>query len=80
MFSVLTRFRVFLSDVSSKTLQKKVLQKNRVETFLQKIDKNPKLHFSQFFLSRFWAFLGKGVQKHDKKISTKTDQLCCMWR
>jgi hypothetical protein len=35
-FFVLSRFRVFLSGGSSKTLQKNVLQKNRVEKFLQK--------------------------------------------
>jgi hypothetical protein len=57
-----------------KTLKKKVLQKNRVEKFLQKIrpkTKNPKPTFSRFFSHVFGRFLVRGVQKHDKKISHK---------
>jgi hypothetical protein len=49
-FFVLSRFRVFLSDGSSKTLQKTFYKKNRVEKFLQKI--RPKIQnrlFSIFF-------------------------------
>jgi hypothetical protein len=36
-FFVLSHFRVFFSDGSSKTLQKTFYNKNRVEKFLQKI-------------------------------------------
>jgi hypothetical protein len=36
-FLVLSHFRVFFSDWSSKTLQKTFYKKNRVEKFLQKI-------------------------------------------
>jgi hypothetical protein len=45
-------------------LKKKFLQKNRVEKFLQKI--RPKIQtdfFSNFCLSRFWAFLDEGSSK-----------------
>jgi hypothetical protein len=48
-FSVLSHFRVFLSDGSSKTPQK-TFYKNKSKT-----------DFSRFFFkSRFWAFLGEG--------------------
>jgi hypothetical protein len=51
MFFVLSSFRVFLSDESSKTLQKNVLQKGRVKSFYQTIaKKNPT--FSRFVLPR----------------------------
>jgi hypothetical protein len=63
-FFVLSRFRVFLSDESSKTLQKTFYKKNRVEKFLQKI--RPKIQnrlFLEFVLSRFWAFLDEGSSK-----------------
>jgi hypothetical protein len=52
-----------------KNTTKNVLQNNRV--FTKKSTKNQKPIFSRFALSRFWAFLGGGVQKHDKKISEK---------
>jgi hypothetical protein len=58
-FFVLSHFRVFFSDGSSKALQRTFCKKNRVEKFLQKI--RPKVQnrlFLDFFLSRFWAFLG----------------------
>jgi hypothetical protein len=57
-FFVLSRFRVFLSDGSSKTLQKRFCKTNRLEKFLQK--NRPKIQnrlFLDFFLSRVWAFL-----------------------
>jgi hypothetical protein len=60
-FFVLSRFRVFLSDGSSKTLPKTFCKTNRVEKFLQKI--RPKIQnrlFLEFCLSRFWAFLDEG--------------------
>ena len=63
-FFVLSRFRVFLSDGSSKTLQKTFYKKNRVEKFLQKI--RPKIQnrlFLENVLSRFWAFLDEGSSK-----------------
>jgi hypothetical protein len=63
-FFVLSRFRVFLSDGSSKTLQKSLHTKNRVEKFLQKI--RPKIQnrfFLEFFLSHFGAFLDEGSSK-----------------
>jgi hypothetical protein len=65
--------RVFLSDGSSKTLQKCFTRKNRVESFLQKI--RPEIqnqNFLGFLLSRFWAFfLVRGVQKHHFKTNSK---------
>jgi hypothetical protein len=74
-FFVLSHFRVFFSDGSSKTLQrtKNVLQKNRVEKFLQKKStKSPKPTFSRIlFYHVFGRFSVRGVQKHDKKISKK---------
>jgi hypothetical protein len=63
-FLVLSRFRVFLSDGSSKTLQKTFCKTNRVEKFVQKIDQKSKNRiFLEFVLSRFWAFLGEGSLK-----------------
>jgi hypothetical protein len=65
IFFVLSRFRVRVSQRwEFKNTTKNVLQKNRVEKFLQNI--RPKIQnrfFSQFFLSRFWAFLGDGSSK-----------------
>jgi hypothetical protein len=65
-FFVLSRFRVFLSDGSSKTLQKAFNKKNRVE--------------KQKTLSRFWAFLDEGVQKHDKKNIKKINLTLVLFR
>jgi hypothetical protein len=53
-------FGCFLA-MGFKSTTKNVLQKNRVEKFLQKI--RPKIQnrlFCDFFLSRFWVFLGEG--------------------
>jgi hypothetical protein len=50
---------VFFSDGSSNTPQKAFYKKN------------PKPIFSQFFLSRFWAFLGEGSSKTRQKMSKK---------
>jgi hypothetical protein len=60
-----SRFRVFLIDGSSKTLQKTFYKTNRVEKFLQKIrPKIPNRFFLDFFKkSCFWAFLGEGSSK-----------------
>jgi hypothetical protein len=55
-FFVLPRFRVFLSDGSSKALETTLRKENRVERFLQKI--RPKVQnrfFLDFSLSRFWG-------------------------
>ena len=73
-FFVLSRFRVFLSDGSSKTLQKTFCKKNRVEKFLQKI--RPKIQNRRlldfFFNHVFGRFSVRGVQKHDKNIFAKS--------
>jgi hypothetical protein len=62
-FFVLSHFRVFFSNGSSKTLQKNVSQNKSCRKSI----------FSRFFLSRFWAFLGEGSsktrQKNIKKIN-----------
>jgi hypothetical protein len=61
---VLSRFRVFFSDGSSKTLQKTFFKKNRVEKFSQKV--RPKIQnrlFLDIFSSRFWAFLDEESSK-----------------
>jgi hypothetical protein len=72
VFFVLSRFRVFLSDGSSKTLQKTFCKKNRVENFSAK---NPKPTFSRiFFYHVLGRFSVRGVQKHDKKSRKKSDQ------
>jgi hypothetical protein len=48
---------------------KNVLQKNRIEKFLQKSTKKSKtVFFSISFLSRFWAFLGEGSLKTRKNL------------
>jgi hypothetical protein len=63
-FFVLSRFRVFLSDGSSKTLQKTFYKTNRVEKFLQKIrPKTRNRFFLGFVLSHFSTFLGEGSSK-----------------
>jgi hypothetical protein len=63
---------VLLSDGNSKTLQKTVYKKNRVEKFLKKIDKKSKTDFlSIFFRHVFGRFSVRGVQKHDKKSHKK---------
>jgi hypothetical protein len=71
-FFVLSHFRVF-SAMGVQKHDKKRLQKNRVEKFLQKI--RPKIQnrlFLEFLLSRFWAFLDEGSSKtRPKKISKK---------
>jgi hypothetical protein len=63
---------VFLSDGSSKTLQKTFDKKIVSKTFYKKIDKKiPNRFFSIFFYHVFGRFSVRGVQKHDKKISEK---------
>jgi hypothetical protein len=71
---VLSRFQVFLSDGSSKALQKTCHKKIVSKSFYKKIDKKSKTDFfSIFFLSRFWAFLGEGSSKtRQKKLTEKS--------
>jgi hypothetical protein len=68
-FFVLSHFRVFFSDGSSKTLQKTFCKKNRVEKFLQKF--RPKVQnrlFLDFFLITFLGVSRCGeLKKHDKR-------------
>jgi hypothetical protein len=53
-FFVLSRFRVFLSDGSSKTLQKTFYKKIVSKSFYKKFDQKPKTDFfSIFFLITF---------------------------
>jgi hypothetical protein len=60
-FFVLSRFRVFFSDGSSKTLQKTFYKKIVSKSFYKKFDQKSKTDFfSNCFLSRFWAFLDEG--------------------
>jgi hypothetical protein len=55
---------VFLSDGSSKALQKTFCEKNRVENFYQKFDKKSKTDFfSILFYHVFGAFLGEESKK-----------------
>jgi hypothetical protein len=75
-FFVLSCFRVFLSDVSSKALYKtqNVLPKNRVEKFFTK--KSTKIQklgffFSILFYHVFGRFSVRGVQKQDKQYRKK---------
>jgi hypothetical protein len=72
LFWILSRFRVFRSDGSSKALQKNVLQKNRFEKCLPK--NRPKIQkrfFVGFILSRFWPFHGEESPKTPPKNPQK---------
>jgi hypothetical protein len=65
-FFVLSRFRVFFSDGSSKTPQKTFYKKVVSKSFYQKFDQKPKTDFfSIFFYHVFGRFSVKEVQKHD---------------
>jgi hypothetical protein len=82
-FFVLSRFWVFLSDGSSKALQKTfyILQKKSCrKVFLKKSTKNPKPTFSRFFLSRFWAFLDEGSSKTRLKKYRKINLTLVLFR
>jgi hypothetical protein len=69
---VLSRFYVFLSDGSSKTLQKTFTKKSCRKVFAKK---STKIVLFLFLLSRFWAFLGGGEFKNmNKKSEKKPDQ------
>jgi hypothetical protein len=65
---VLSHFRVFFSDGSSKTLPKTFCKKIVSEKFYKKFDQKSKTDFfSIFFYHVFGRFSVRGVQKHDKK-------------
>jgi hypothetical protein len=60
-FFVLSRFRVFFSDGSSKTLQKTFYKKVVSKSFYQKFDQKPKTDFfSNFFYHVFGRFSVRG--------------------
>jgi hypothetical protein len=63
IFRVLSRFRVFLSHGSSKTLQKNVLQKIVSKSLQKNRPKKTNRIFLDFCLSRLWTFLGEGRSK-----------------
>jgi hypothetical protein len=63
---------VLLSDGSSKTQQKTVYKKDRVEKFYKKIDKKSKTDcFSKFCYHVFGRFSVTGDLKRDKKSHKK---------
>jgi hypothetical protein len=75
-FSVLSRFRVFFSDGSSKTL-KKIVSKS----FYKKFDQKSKTDFfSVFVFSRFWAFLDEGSSKTRYKNIEKINLTLVLFR
>jgi hypothetical protein len=63
----LSRFRVFLSDVSSKTPQKTFYKKIVSKVFTKNRQKSKILFFSILFYHVFGRFSVRGVQKYDKK-------------
>jgi hypothetical protein len=66
-FFVLSHFRVFFSDGSSKTLKKTFCKKKRVEKFLQKI--RPKIQNRRFLDFFFITFLGVSRQGEFKNTT-----------
>jgi hypothetical protein len=60
-------FVVFLSEGSSKTLQRTFCKKMVSKNITKKSTKNPKPNFSGFVISRFPTFLGEGSSKAPKK-------------
>jgi hypothetical protein len=63
-FRGLSRLRVFRSEWSSNTLQKRFCKNIVPKSFYQKNRQTSKTDFlSISFLSRFWAFLGEGSSK-----------------
>jgi hypothetical protein len=71
----------FFLQKNQNTQQKHFAKKNLSKSFNQKSAKNSNLSFSRFFLSHFWAFLGKGSlktpQKHyyKKSMSKKSTKI-----
>jgi hypothetical protein len=78
-FFVLSRFRVFFSDGSSKALvttKKRVFFNKKIvsKSFYKKFDQKSKTKtdcFSVVFYRVFGRFSARGVQKHDKKYREK---------
>jgi hypothetical protein len=71
---VLSRFRVFLSDGSSKALKKAFTKKKscrKSKSFKKPIDQKSQTGFFAKFLSRFWAFLSEGSSKTPQKYRKK---------
>jgi hypothetical protein len=66
VLGVLSRFRVFFSDGSSKPFTKIVSK-----SFYKKTTDKTNPYFLDFFLSRVWAFLGEGRTKTRQKTSKK---------
>jgi hypothetical protein len=72
LFSVLSRFRVFLTDVSSKTQQKTFCKQIVSKSFCKKSTKNPKLIFPGFlFITVLGVFSGSKNtrKKYEEDIS-----------
>jgi hypothetical protein len=69
IFFGLSRFQVFLSDGSSKTLQKRFAKKSCRKVFTKKSTKiqNQTDFFSISFYHVFGRFSVRGVQKYDKE-------------
>jgi hypothetical protein len=72
LMSVFPRFFVFVAFLGVsrrwefKSTTKNVLQKGRVEKFLQTFDQKSKTDLFSIFLSRFWRLSVRGVQKLDQ--------------
>jgi hypothetical protein len=64
-------FRVFLSDGSSKTLQKTLYKKSRRKEITKKNDQKSKTDFSRFVHQVFGRYSVRGVQKHHTKYRKK---------
>jgi hypothetical protein len=69
---VLSRFRVFFSDRSSKTRQKTLYKKIVSKGFFKKFDQKPKTDFFSIsfyhVFGRFLVMLVRGVQKDEKNV------------
>jgi hypothetical protein len=77
----LSRFRVFLSDGSSKTQQKSFAKKScrKSKSFYKKCNQNPKPILSICFNHVFGRFSVRGVQKHHKKYKRINLTLVLFW-
>jgi hypothetical protein len=79
-FLVLSRFRMFLSDWSSKHTKKRFAKSIVSKSFYKRLDQKSKTDFSRFFLSRFWAFLGEGSSKMRSKEYQKINLTSSLFR
>jgi hypothetical protein len=70
---------VFLSEGSSKTLQKTFYKKIASKSVYKKIDKKSQTDFLFSCFSRFWAFIGEGSLKHHKKYKKINLTLVLFW-